>query len=63
MAAHAARAGMESVVLIPSNLEKAKVTMTAVYGGQVIAVEGSYDDVNRLCAELTSEHPPGPSST
>jgi threonine synthase len=57
VAAHAARAGMESVVLIPSNLEKAKVTMTAVYGGRVIAVEGSYDDVNRLCAELTSEHP------
>ena len=57
VAAHAARAGMESIVLIPSNLEKAKVTMTAVYGGRVIAVDGSYDDVNRLCAELTSEHP------
>ena len=31
--------------------------MTAVYGGKVISVEGSYDDVNRLCAELTSEQP------
>ena len=31
--------------------------MTAVYGGKVIAVEGTYDDVNRLCAELTSEQP------
>jgi threonine synthase len=57
VAAHAARAGMESVVLIPHDLEKAKVTMTAVYGGRVISVDGSYDDVNRLCAELTSEQP------
>jgi threonine synthase len=57
VAAHAARAGMESVVLIPHDLESAKVMMTAVYGGRVIAVEGSYDDVNRLCAELTSEQP------
>jgi threonine synthase len=57
VAAHAARAGMESVVLIPHDLEEAKVTMTTVYGGRVIAVEGSYDDVNRLCAELTSEQP------
>ncbi len=57
VAAHAARAGMESVVLIPADLERAKVTMTAVYGGRVVSVEGTYDDVNRLCAELTSEHP------
>ncbi|MGA2835842.1 MAG: threonine synthase [Acidimicrobiales bacterium] len=57
VAAHAARAGMDSVVLIPHDLERAKITMTAVYGGRVFAVEGSYDDVNRLCAELTSEQP------
>jgi threonine synthase len=57
VAAHAARAGLTSVVLIPSDLETAKITMTAVYGGTVVAVEGTYDDVNRLCAELTSEHP------
>jgi threonine synthase len=57
VAAHAARAGMESVVLIPHDLESAKVTMTTVYGGTVVAVEGTYDDVNRLCAELTSERP------
>ncbi len=57
VAAHAARAGMESVVLIPQDLETAKITMTAVYGGRIFAVEGSYDDVNRLCAELTSEQP------
>jgi len=57
VAAHAARAGMASVVLIPSDLEAAKITMTAVYGGTVVAVRGTYDEVNRLCAELTSEHP------
>jgi threonine synthase len=57
VAAHAARAGMASVVLIPHDLEAAKVTMTAVYGGTLVAVRGSYDDVNRLCAELASEHP------
>lgn len=57
VAAHAARAGMTSVVLIPHDLEEAKVAMTAVYGGTVVAVEGTYDDVNRLCAELASEHP------
>jgi threonine synthase len=57
VAAHAARAGMRSIVFIPHDLEEAKVVTTAVYGGQLIAVDGNYDDVNRLCAELTSEHP------
>jgi threonine synthase len=56
VAAHAARAGMQSVVFIPSNLEPAKVVATAVYGGRLVAVEGNYDDVNRLCAELAGEH-------
>jgi threonine synthase len=57
VAAHAARAGMTSYVLIPSNLEQVKVATTAVFGGRLFAVEGTYDDVNRLCAELASEHP------
>ncbi len=57
VAAHAARAGMASVVFIPADLERAKIVTTAVYGGRLIAVDGTYDDVNRLCAELTSEHP------
>ncbi len=57
VAAHAARAGMASVVFIPEDLERAKVVTTAVYGGTVVAVRGTYDDVNRLCAELTSERP------
>jgi len=57
VAAHAARAGMRSFVFIPCDLEPAKVTATAVYGGNLIAIDGNYDDVNRLCAELTSEQP------
>jgi threonine synthase len=56
VAAHAARAGMQSVVFIPHDLEPAKVVATAVYGGLLVAVEGNYDDVNRLCAELAGEH-------
>ncbi|MGH9062928.1 MAG: threonine synthase [Acidimicrobiales bacterium] len=57
VAAHAARAGMESWVFVPADLEEAKITASAVYGGRLIAVDGSYDEVNRLCAELTAERP------
>jgi threonine synthase len=53
VAAHAAAAGMRSVVFIPHDLERGKVAATAVYGGDLLSVEGSYDDVNRLCAELS----------
>jgi threonine synthase len=52
VAAHAARAGVPSIVFIPSDLERGKVVTTAVYGGDVVAIDGSYDDVNRLCSEL-----------
>ena len=56
VAAAAARAGWESVVLIPSSLEKAKILTTAVYDGALIAVDGNYDDVNRLAIQLAAEH-------
>src|SRR5712691_5440867 len=52
VAAHATRAGMTSYVFIPANLETGKIVATAIYGGNVVAVDGNYDDVNRLCAEL-----------
>ena len=52
VAAHAARAGLDSVVFVPADLEPAKIVQTAVYGGTLVAVEGSYDDVNRLCSQL-----------
>ncbi|NIH81674.1 threonine synthase [Amycolatopsis viridis] len=56
VAAAAARAGWQSVVLIPSSLERAKVLTTAVYDGNLVAVDGNYDDVNRLATELAAEH-------
>ena len=52
VAAHAARAGVPSIVFIPSDLEQGKVVTSAVYGGDLVAIDGSYDDVNRLCSEL-----------
>ncbi len=52
VAAHAARIGMRSIVFIPSDLEPAKVVQSAIYGGTLVGVDGSYDDVNRLCSEL-----------
>ena len=56
VAAHAAFIGWPSVTLIPSDLERSKIAMTAIFGGIVLGVEGSYDDVNRLCVELVAEH-------
>ncbi len=55
VAAAAARAGMGSVVVIPHDLEAGKTLTTAAYGGTLLAVRGSYDDVNRLCSELIGE--------
>ena len=52
VAAHAARAGILSFVFIPSDLEPGKVVQSAVYGQTLVAVDGSYDDVNRLTSEL-----------
>jgi threonine synthase len=43
-------------VFIPSNLEEQKVLATGVYGGNLVKVQGNYDDVNRLCTELAAEH-------
>jgi threonine synthase len=56
VAAAAARAGIRSVVLVPSNLEEQKILTTAVYGGTFVTVDGNYDDVNRLASELAGEH-------
>jgi threonine synthase len=57
VAAHAAAAGLDSYVLVPSDLEEQKLLATAVYGTKLIGVNGSYDDVNRLCTELAETHP------
>src|ERR687886_14227 len=52
VAAHAARVGLPSFVFIPSDLEPGKVVQSAIYGQTLVAVDGSYDDVNRLTSEL-----------
>jgi threonine synthase len=57
VAAHAAAAGLESYVFVPADLEEQKILATGVYGTKLVAVNGNYDDVNRLCTELSSEHP------
>lgn len=57
VAAHAARAGLRSYVFVPADLEAGKIVTTSVYGGNVVAVDGNYDDVNRLCAELAGAYP------
>ena len=55
VAAHGAALGMESYVLIPSDLEEQKVLATGVYGTNLVKVRGNYDDVNRLCTELSGD--------
>lgn len=57
VAAHAAAAGLESYVFIPHDLEEQKIIATGIYGTNLVAVEGNYDDVNRLCTELAADRP------
>jgi threonine synthase len=57
VAAHAAAAGLESYVFVPADLEEQKILATGVYGTNLIAVNGNYDDVNRLCTELSHDRP------
>jgi threonine synthase len=55
VAAHGAALGMASYVLIPSDLEEQKILATGVYGTNLVKVKGNYDDVNRLCTELSGD--------
>jgi threonine synthase len=55
VAAAAARAGIKSVVFVPADLEPQKILASAVYDTTLIAVEGSYDDVNKLASEIAAE--------
>lgn len=57
VAAHAARAGMRAVVFIPADLEHGKVIGAAIYSPLVVAVKGTYDEVNRLCSEVADNYP------
>src|SRR3954465_11876726 len=55
VAPHAPAAGLDSYVFVPADLEEQKILATGVYGGHLVAVRGTYDDVNRLCTELSAE--------
>jgi threonine synthase len=55
VAAHGAALGLESYVFVPADLEEQKILATGIYGTKLVGVEGSYDDVNRLCTELCAE--------
>jgi threonine synthase len=55
VSAHAAAVGMPAYVFIPSDLERGKIVGSAIYGATVVAVDGNYDDVNRLCAEVADD--------
>ena len=55
VAAQAARLGLKAVILIPSDLEPAKILATQVYGARLVRVDGNYDHVNRLCTLIAGE--------
>ena len=56
VAAHGAKAGMKTIVFFPADLEKGKIIGAAIYGPTLVAVDGTYDQVNRLCSELADNH-------
>jgi threonine synthase len=56
VAAHGAKAGMETMVFYPAYLEQGKILGAAVYGPTMVAVEGTYDQANRFCSELADNH-------
>src|SRR6266700_7544037 len=57
VAAYAARAGLECYVFVPDDIEDEKLAATEVFEPNVIAVRGTYDDVNRLCSQVVEELP------
>src|SRR5438067_2716523 len=56
VAALAAGAGLDTFILVPADLERAKIFGTAVYGAKVIGVSGTYDEVNRLCSQIALKY-------
>ena len=55
VAAHGAKGGLETVVFIPKNLEKEKIISAGVYNPRIVTIDGTYDDVNRICTILAEE--------
>jgi threonine synthase len=56
VSAHAARLGLECCVFIPDNLEEGKILGSAIFGATILAINGNYDDVNRLCTQVADRY-------
>jgi threonine synthase len=56
VAAHAARLGLECCVFIPDDLEAGKRLGSAIFGPTILAINGNYDDVNRLCSQVADRY-------
>ncbi|WP_456369533.1 threonine synthase [Geoglobus sp.] len=57
LAAHAAKARLPAYIFVPKGIEKNKITQALVHGANVIEVDGTYDDANRIATEVVEEHP------
>lgn len=56
VAAQAARLGLNACILVPADLEPAKILNTLVYGARLVRIDGNYDHVNRLCTQIADEY-------
>ena len=56
VAAQAARLGLKATILVPADLEPAKILNTQVYGARLVRIDGNYDHVNRLCSQIAEEY-------
>lgn len=56
VAAQAVRLGLKACILVPADLEPAKILNTQVYGARLVRIDGNYDHVNRLCTLIADEY-------
>jgi threonine synthase len=56
VAAHAAKADLRACIFIPADLEPSKIVGASIYEPTLVAVDGNYDDVNRLCSEIADKY-------
>jgi threonine synthase len=56
VAAQAARMGLKTFILVPADLEAAKILNTQVYGANLVRIDGNYDHVNRLCSQIADRY-------
>ncbi len=57
VSAHGAKAGFKRFVFIPATLEQSKIVASLIYEPNLVAVDGNYDEVNRLCSEIANKYP------